>query len=182
MMATLSRGEGSLGAAGSGPTPQDVLVPPVVLCRHSPVKSRVPTNRSLRPSDRRTGVVGTSGCVTSLPIRVDAWLSRGCAGPSHRRTGPLAPVSAVCPADRLSPSCSPLRLTPPAALPDRGSHAGSPRWNLGSSSPLHRQTELSRLTHRRNDVLQIACTRRRAGRSDRRAFREGGPPERRRVQ
>ena len=104
-------------------------------------------------------------------------LVRRIAGPGLLlRSLPYAPQTGC--RRPLRPFASP----PPAALPDRGSHAGSPRWNLGSSSPLHRQTELSRLTHRRNDVLQIACTRRRAGRSDRRAFREGGPPERRRVQ
>ena len=85
-----------------------------------PLEGCVPTNRSVRRSERRGGVaIGTSGCVTSLPIWVDVWLSRGSASLSHRRTRPLAPVSAVCPADRLSPSSSPPSPRTPTPPPDR---------------------------------------------------------------
>ena len=48
-----------------------------------PLKRRVPTNRSVRPvgsSERRRGDEGTCECVTSLPIRVVVWLSRGRSG------------------------------------------------------------------------------------------------------
>lgn len=102
-------------------------------------------------SERRPRTVGTSECATSLPIRVDVWLSRRCSSSPSRLTARSAVCPTVCRAvgTGAGPHHCPLIHHEPSGHPDRRgirSSFLSPITPIrpGSTGPPHRPSRLTR--------------------------------------